>query len=74
MLALALNYIPLLIYAVGLAGSGTGKIDIATELIDRGAALRKYRRQSLFILVPFAVDTAWMYEEIQRRGTQRRST
>ena len=74
MLALALNYIPLLLCAIGLARSGTAKIEIASELIDRGAAMRKYRRQSLYILVPFAIVIACMYEEIQRRGTQRRST
>src|SRR5689334_10323179 len=67
MLALNVNYVPLLIYAIGLARSDGATTEIADELGDLKAAFRKYRRQSLFILLPFAVLIASVRQELQRR-------
>ena len=55
LLLLGVNYIPMLLHAIGLVRSRSASIEIADELSDRRVAFRKYRRQSLYLLVPFLV-------------------
>ncbi|HVN92189.1 MAG TPA: hypothetical protein VMT38_00760 [Terracidiphilus sp.] len=55
LLLLGVNYIPMLLHAIGLVRSRSASIEIADELSDRRVAFRKYRLQSLFLLVPFLV-------------------
>lgn len=57
---LALTYAVLLGYAIAMARRGDARIEIADELDDKVAAFRKYRRQSLWLLVPLAVPVAAM--------------
>ena len=73
LLALAINYVPLLIYAISLARSGRAQSEIADELLEPKAAMRKYRRQSLLILVPFAVVIAGVREELRKRQLSKAS-
>jgi hypothetical protein len=67
LLFLALNYVPLLLHAISMARDGSARQEIAGELDDRRAAFRKYRRQSLFLLLPLVVPIAALTQEIQRR-------
>jgi Ca2+/Na+ antiporter len=55
---LALNYAVLLGYAIAMARRGDAREEIADELDDKTAAFRKYRRQSLWLLVPLAAPIA----------------
>lgn len=56
---LALTYLVLLFEAIAMAGRGDCREELGDETEDTGAAFRKYRRQSLWLLVPIAVPVAW---------------
>jgi hypothetical protein len=58
LLCLALSYAVLLIEAAAMTRRGDCRQEIADELSDSHATFRKYRRQSLWILVPLAVPLA----------------
>ena len=53
--ALGINYIPLLLHAISLVRHGTARAEVADEAGDRTQLFRHYRRQSLWLLVPFVV-------------------
>jgi hypothetical protein len=59
-LCLAGNYVPLLHAAIALVRSGTAERTIADESGDRQAMFRKYRSQSLWLLVPLAVPLSML--------------
>ncbi len=65
MLTVGINYVPLLLHAVGIARRGIAEKEIADELRDRRAASRKYRRQSLLILLPLVVLILAIVQEAQ---------
>ena len=65
---LALTYAVLLGYAIAMARRGDARDEIADELDDKATAFRKYRRQSLWLLVPLAVPIA----AIRRRDERAR--
>ena len=52
LLSLSLNYIPMLAFAIALSRRGQPETEIADELGDRRRLFRKYRRQSLILLIP----------------------
>lgn len=58
LILLALTYAVLLGYAIAMTRRGNAREEIADELDDKAAAFRKYRRQSLWLLVPLAVPLA----------------
>jgi hypothetical protein len=60
LLFLALTYAVLLRFAIAMARRGDAREEIAGELHDLPATFRKYRKQSLWILVPLAVPLAAM--------------
>jgi hypothetical protein len=62
LLFLALTYAVLLGFAIAMARRGDARSEIASELSNIAATFRKYRRQSLWILVPLAVPIAAMIE------------
>lgn len=53
LLSLGVNYVPLLAYAIAIVRRRTSQQEVADELAFRGrpAAFRRYRRQSLLLLV-----------------------
>jgi len=55
LLLLGANYVPLLLHAISLVRSGTAHQEIANEQSDKHRMFRKYRRQSLLLLVPLVV-------------------
>jgi len=67
MLGVGINYLPLLLNAISITRRGSARKEIADELGDRRAAFRKYRRQSLFILIPLAVMVLAVVQEVQQR-------
>ncbi|HVP49897.1 MAG TPA: hypothetical protein VMT56_01610 [Candidatus Bathyarchaeia archaeon] len=60
LLFLAVTYAVLLATAIGIARRGDCRQEIADELHDPRRVMRKYRRQSLWILVPLVVPIAFM--------------
>jgi hypothetical protein len=55
LLTLSLNYVPMLLAAIQLVRRGAAHGEIADEAGDRRLLSRKYRRQSLWLLVPLVV-------------------
>ena len=64
LLFLAINYIPMLWFAIDIARRGAAADVLGDELSDQVAAMRKYRRQSLWLLIPLVAPVAWV---MQRR-------
>lgn len=60
LLLLAINYIPMLWCAIDITRHGTAAAELDDELQDKPAAMRKYRRQSLWLLLPLAVPITWL--------------
>jgi hypothetical protein len=69
LLLLGINYVPLLIHAISMVHGGSAVNEIAGELKDKRTAFSKYRRQSLWLLVPLVVPVAAIVQEVQRRRT-----
>jgi hypothetical protein len=67
LLLLGFNYLPLLLHAVSIVRSGSALQEIGSELEDQGAAFRKCRRQSLYLLLPMVVPIAAVLQEVERR-------
>ena len=67
MLGLGINYVPLFLHAISIARRGRAREEIADEVGDRRGAARKYRRQSLVILIPMVVLVLATMQELRRR-------
>jgi hypothetical protein len=55
LISLGINYVPMLIYAVAIARSGSASAELGNELDNKRIAMAKYRRQSVMLLVPLLV-------------------
>ena len=55
LISLGLNYIPMLIYAIGINKAKSARTELGNELDNRRAAMKKYRRQSLWLLMPLII-------------------
>ncbi|HJZ73029.1 MAG TPA: hypothetical protein VKE51_14890 [Vicinamibacterales bacterium] len=68
LIGLGVNYIPLLIHAIELVRRSAVEAAIADEACDRRALYAKYRRQSLWLLFPFAVGFAALLQMRQHQS------
>jgi hypothetical protein len=57
LIGLSTNYVPMLIYAIGLTTNKSTRAELGQELNDEPRVMAKYRCQSLLLLVPFLVPT-----------------
>jgi len=66
---LAVNYIPLLLHAISIVRKGSAKDEVGSELRDK-TALMRYARQQFWLLVPFVVGIAavWQIAHIKPNG------
>jgi len=71
LIGLGLNYVPLLIHAIDLTRRSTAAEEIADEGADRGALYAKYRRQSLWLLLPCVVAVADLAQRLSARADRR---
>ena len=55
LISLGVNYIPILIYAIAISKTESAKKELGSELDSIGTAMARYRRQSLWLLVPLVV-------------------
>lgn len=72
LLALSLNYLPLLVYAIQITRQRSIPATLADEPSDRGALFRKYRRVSLLLMVPAVVPLIALTEWWQARSNRSR--
>jgi hypothetical protein len=66
LIGLGLNYVPLLIHAVDLVRRHDVQAEIADEAGDRRALYAKYRKQSVWLLLPFVVAVAALWQTKRR--------
>ena len=66
LLCIGINYMPLLLYAIRLVRLDSASYEIAEEITDKRRMFRKYRRQSLLLLVPLAVPILALAREFHR--------
>jgi hypothetical protein len=55
LILLGINYVPMLVYAVAISKRGSALAEMGDELTDQRRAMAKYRRQSVFLLLPLMV-------------------
>jgi hypothetical protein len=66
LLWIALNYTPLLIYAISIARHNSAQQEVAYELEHKDKYAGKYMRQSTLLLIPLAVPALAVYQELQK--------
>lgn len=64
LICLGINYLPMLAYTLSIANKQSAQAELGAELSDKPAAMSKYRRQSLLLLVPLFLP---LQELIRRR-------
>lgn len=67
---IALNYVPLLFYAILIVKQQSAQEEVAFELAHKDRYARKYTLQSFLLVVPLAVPVLALYQEWQRRSGQ----
>ncbi len=66
---IALNYVPLLLYAISIVRSKSAQQEVAFELEHKDIYARKYTLQSLWLLLlPLAVPILSLVQEIQKHS------
>lgn len=69
---LALNYVPLLLYAISIVRHRSAHQEVAYELAHKERYALKYTLQAtLFLFIPLAMPALAMYQEWQKRALQR---
>jgi hypothetical protein len=68
LLWIALNYVPLLIYAISIVRHKSAHQEVAYELEHRDQYAGKYMLQSTLLLMPLAVPALAVYQEMQKRS------
>ena len=68
LLCIALNYVPLLLYAISIARRGSAREEVASELAQKERYARKYTAQSFLLLLPLVVPILALYQEWQQRA------
>ena len=58
LIGIGVNYVPMLIHAIDLVRRSAVDATVADQSPDRRALYAKYRRQSLWLVVPFVVAVA----------------
>jgi len=67
LLWIALNYVPLLIYAISIVRHKSAHQEVAYELEHKDKYAKKHTFQSTLLLIPLAVPTLAAYQELQKR-------
>ncbi len=63
---IALNYLPLLLYAIGIVRGKSAECEVAFELEHKDFYARKYTLQSLLLILPLVVPVLAIFQEVQR--------
>jgi hypothetical protein len=68
LLLIALNYVPLLLYAISIERHKSALEEVASELEHKEKYAKKYAFQSTLLLIPFAMPAIATYQELQKRS------
>lgn len=72
LLGIALNYVPLLLYAISIVRRKSARQEVAYELAHKDASARKYTMQTtVLLLVPLVLLLLAVYQEVRRRLLRR---
>jgi hypothetical protein len=66
LLFIGVNYVPLLLHAISLVRHNNARNEIADELTEKRGMFRKYRQQSLLLLVPMVVPSLALVQWFHR--------
>ncbi len=67
----ALNYVPLLLYAISIVRRKSAQQEVAFELAHKDTYARKYTLQTtMLLLVPLVLPVLAAYQEVHRRSHQ----
>lgn len=69
LLALALNYAPLLMYAIFIARNGSAAEEVRSELSKGRSEVMRYTRQSFLLVIPLVVPLLAIYQA-RRKETE----
>jgi len=67
---MAINYIPLLLYAITLVRHKSAGREVAFELEHKETYARKYMLQSIYLLLPLIVPALAIFQEIHERSNR----
>ena len=67
LISIGINYVPMLIYAIAISKANSARAELGSELDNQRAAMAKYRRQSLWLLVPLSVPVV-VITQTRKRG------
>ena len=68
---IAVNYVPMLLYAISIARRKSAEREVALELERKSYYVRKYTYQSLLLLLPLVVPLLAVFQEVQKRSSLR---
>jgi hypothetical protein len=71
LIGLSTNYVPMLIYAIGITTNKSTRAELGQELTDEPRVMAKDRSQSLLLLVPFLVPTLLSVRSARTSGIAR---
>jgi hypothetical protein len=66
-LFIALNYVPLLLYAISIARQRSAQEEVAFELAHKDRYARKYTGQSFLVLLPLVVPVLAIWQEWRKQ-------
>ena len=70
LVALGFNYVPMLLHALEFNDRATARAEIADELESPQKAMAKYRRQSLFLLIPLVPAIVALRDRLSKSTTR----
>lgn len=70
LISLGVNYTPLLLHAISILHNDSEQAELEEEPRSRTGLFRKYRRQSLWVLVPIVVPVVAIRQQRQRLHAQ----
>lgn len=65
---IAINYVPLLVYTIGIIKNKSAEREVAYELEHKNFYARKYTLQSLLLVLPLVVPVLAISQELQQRS------
>lgn len=71
LLAVGLNYVPLLLYAIAIVRRKSARAEVAAELAERNVYAHKYGVQQFLLVVPLAIPILAITQELRQRARHR---
>jgi hypothetical protein len=74
LLLLGVDYVPLLVYGIGIARKGSAKREVEAELADEAYFRKKYGVQQTLLMVPLFIPSLALSQELRKRRVARDRT